>query len=62
MASTFEQIIALTIFAVLVYALCVLVGSAYLMRKKQAFAQERLRLEKVLHDYNKAFEDDYKPF
>ena len=62
MASTFGQIIALTIFAILAYTLSVFVGSMYLQCKKQSLKRERLRLEKVLHDYNKAFEDDYKPF
>ena len=46
-----------TVFAlIMLLAVLTVVFSVFLLKR------ERLRLEKILHDYNKAFEDDYKPF
>lgn len=43
-------------------ALIMLLSSLTVVASVILLKRERLRLEKVLHDYNKSFEDDYRPF
>ena len=44
------------------YLLVALVGGAVQRRERLKWQRERRRLEKIVSDYNKAFEDDYNPF
>lgn len=44
------------------YLLVALVGGAMQRRERLKWQRERHRLEKIVSDYNKSFEDDYNPF
>lgn len=50
------QLVFFALALIMMLSVLTVVASVFLLKR------ERLRLEKVLHDYNKSFEDDYNPF
>lgn len=59
-----DRLVVLLVFVIpiVVYVVLVAVGAWFQDRERKKYVRERRRLEKVVRDYNRAFNDDYDPF